>query len=122
MKENPRATLPAEAIELLQVLGFLHLQSNRAPEAVALLEAADHASGCEGRALVLLALAQLRSGTAGRALATLDRADRETAAWGTYQVVRAQVLSDLGRHEQASQTLRAYASTQAQSTRSRGKP
>jgi hypothetical protein len=37
MNQIRSATLPAETIELLQVLGFLQLQSGKARDAVALL-------------------------------------------------------------------------------------
>lgn len=105
------APLPAESIELLQVLGFLQLQNGNARDATALLEACDHAGGCRGRALILLALAQLRSGTPEKALATLDRADPVAFALPSYRVVRAQALTATGRHDEARQAMKAYAAT-----------
>jgi hypothetical protein len=107
------ATLPAETLELLQVLGFLHLQNGYARDAAALLEACDQAGGCRGRTLVLLALAQLRAGDPGKALSTLDRAGPDTVARQSYRVIRAQALSALGRRDEARRTLTACATARA---------
>lgn len=105
--------LPAETIELLQVLGFLHLQNGHARDAVALLQACDVAGGCRGRALVLLALAHLRAGDARKALSTLDRAGPDTVTRPSYRVVRAQALSALGRRDEARQAMMARANAPA---------
>ncbi|HTJ98583.1 MAG TPA: hypothetical protein VL522_03115 [Bordetella sp.] len=109
MNQTSSATLPAETIELLQVLGFLQLQSGKARDAVALLEACDQAHGCQGQSLVLLAFAQLRAGAATKALSTLDRADPAELAHPSYRVVRAQALAAAGRHDEARQAIKAYA-------------
>ena len=103
------APLPAETIELLQVLGFLQFQNGNPRDAMALLEACDHAGGCQGRSLVLLALVQLRAGAPEKALATLDRADPTALAQPSYRVVRAQALTAVGRPDEARQAMKAYA-------------
>ncbi len=90
MNRISSVTLPAESVELLQVLGFLQLQNGNPRSAMTLLEACDHAGGCEGRSLILMALAQLRAGAPEKALSTLDRADPTALAQPSYRVVRAQ--------------------------------
>jgi tetratricopeptide (TPR) repeat protein len=107
MTSTPPTDLPAETIELLQVLGFLYLQSNRAHEAAVLLEAAAHARPCQGRAAILLALAQLRANAPERALSTLNNAGSGACALRAYGIARAQVLSALGRPREARQVLSA---------------
>jgi predicted Zn-dependent protease len=107
MTSRPQSDLPAETVELLQVLGFLYLQSNRADEAAVLLEAAAHAGLCQGRAAILLALAQLRANAPERALSTLDNAGPGASALRAYGIARAQVLSALGRPGEARQVLSA---------------
>jgi hypothetical protein len=111
------ATLPAETTELLQVLGFFRLQSGNAKDAMALLEASDRAGGCRGRSLVLLALTQLRAGAAAKALATLDRTGLDTVAQPSYCIVRAQILSALGRRDEARQAMKAYSAARAAAMR-----
>ncbi|AOB33869.1 hypothetical protein AKI39_19380 [Bordetella sp. H567] len=98
-------------MELLQVLGFLQFQNGNPRDAMALLEACDHAGGCKGRSLILLALVQLRANAPEKALSTLDRADPAALAQPSYRVVRAQALAALGRHDEARQAMKAYAAT-----------
>lgn len=107
MMSRPQSVLPAETVQLLQVLGFLYLQSNRSHEAAVLLEAAAHTGLCQGRAAILLALAQLRSNAPERALSTLDDAGPDATARPAYGIARAQVLSALGRTIEARQVLSA---------------
>lgn len=107
------AALPAETIELLQVLGFLHLQNGNARDAMTLLEACDRAGGCRGQTLLLLALTQLRAGHADKALSTLGRAGRDTLTQPFYRVIQAQALSALGRSDEARQAMKAYATARA---------
>ncbi|ARP83250.1 hypothetical protein CAL12_22130 [Bordetella genomosp. 8] len=109
MNPTHSARLPAETIELLQVLAFLRLQNGKSRDAVALLEACDRAGGCRGRALVLLAYAQLRAGAPEQALSVLDRVDAQALALPACRVVRAQALSAAGRHDEARHAMRAYA-------------
>ncbi|OZI20031.1 hypothetical protein CAL26_20985 [Bordetella genomosp. 9] len=111
MNQTHSAPLPAETIELLQVLAFLKLQNGKARDAVALLEACNRAGGCQGRALILLAYAQLRAGAPEQALSVLDRADTQALALPACRVVRAQALSAAGRHDEARQAMQAYAAT-----------
>ncbi|CAM3768513.1 Type III secretion protein [Bordetella sputigena] len=105
------APLPAETIELLQVLAFLQLQNGKARDAIALLEACDQAGGCHGRSLILLAYAHLRANAPAKALTVLDRADPPALALPAYRVVRAQALAAAGRHDEARQAMKAYAAT-----------
>jgi hypothetical protein len=113
MSQVSSATLPAETIELLQVLGFLHLQMGNAPDAMAMLEACDHAGGCRGRSLVLLAYTQLRAGVPEKALSTLNRAGPDMLGIPSYRAVRAQVLSALGRRDEARHAMNAYAAARS---------
>ncbi|OZI62078.1 tetratricopeptide repeat protein [Bordetella genomosp. 11] len=113
MSRITSGALPAESVELLQVLGFLQLQNGNPRDAMALLQACHHSGGCQGQTLVLLALAQLRADQPAMALATLDQAGPGALAHPSCRVVRAQALAAIGRRDEARQAMKAYAANRS---------
>ncbi|ANN68304.1 hypothetical protein [Bordetella bronchialis] len=113
MNASRSAPLPAETTELLQVVGFLHLQNGHARDAMALLEACDHAGACHGRSLILLAFVRLRAGFPSKALSALERADPVTRSLSAYNAVLARCLAAAGRHDDARQAMTAYAAARS---------
>lgn len=90
-------------------LAFLFLAHDRAERAVALFVLLAHNAAADDPIRGALALAQLRSGKPKAAFTTLSAIPIALQVQAPYQLLRAQILGALGRHEEAARAMRAFA-------------
>ncbi|MCP1117124.1 tetratricopeptide repeat protein [Robbsia andropogonis] len=97
----------------IEQLAFLFLSHERADRAAALLALLAHDAAADDPIRGVLALAQLRAGKPKAALATLSAIPVRVQVSAPYQLLRAQILSALGRHEEAARAMQAFAIARA---------
>lgn len=97
-----------QAVTALRILAYGFLQHAQPDKAVALLEALDALRPGDRHTLLTLATAHLRSGAASRALHVLGRVSTGEDAPVTADLLRAQALVTLGRHDEARAAMDAF--------------
>jgi predicted Zn-dependent protease len=93
---------------LLNLLGYVFLQSARPEKAAVVLGALDALAPGQPGVLRALVLAQLRSGKAERALAVLDQLAMAGGVDAAFHLLRAQALAALGRPDEAAVAMQNY--------------
>lgn len=93
---------------LLNLLGYVFLQSARPDKAAVVLAALDALAPGQPAVLRALVLAQLRSGKASRALALLDQLAMAGGVDAAFHLLRAQALAALERPEEAAVAMQNY--------------
>ncbi len=93
---------------LLNLLGYIFLQSASPDKAAVVLAALDAVAPNQPKVLRALALAQLRADKPERALAVLDRLAMAGSVDAAFHLLRAQSLSALARHDEAAAAMQNY--------------
>jgi predicted Zn-dependent protease len=93
---------------LLNLLGYVFLQSARPEKAAVVLAALDALAPGQAAVIRALVLAQLRSDKPERALASLDRLAMAGGVDAAFHLLRGQALVALGRPEEASVAMQNY--------------
>jgi len=97
----------------IEHLAFLFLSHDRADRAVALFVLLAHDAAADDPIHGALALAQLRAGKPKAAFTTLSARPFPIQVRAPYQLLRAQILGALGRHDEAARAMRAFAAALA---------
>lgn len=93
---------------LLNLLGYMFLQSAHPDKAAVVLAALDALAPNQPKVLRALALAQLRSEKPERALGVLDRLAMGGSVDAAFHLLRARSLSALARHDEAAAAMQNY--------------
>jgi Flp pilus assembly protein TadD len=93
---------------LLNLMGYMFLQSARPDKAAVVLTALDAMAPGQPKVLRALALAQLRRGKPDRALGVLDRLAMSGSVDAVFHLLRAQSLTALARHDEAAAAMQNY--------------
>jgi len=93
---------------LLNLLGYMFLQSARPDKAAVVLSALDVLAPNQPKVLLALALAQLRNEKPERALGVLDRLAMAGKIDAAFHLLRSQSLSALARHEEAAAAMQNF--------------
>lgn len=104
--------LPNEATAL-HVLAYVLLHNAQPDRAVSILEALDALRPDDTRTLLALAAAQLQSGAAYRAIQTLERIAWTHDAPAAIDLLTAQAMSLVGRHDQALKSMQMFLAKRA---------
>lgn len=97
----------------IEHLAFLFLSHDRADRAAALFALLAHDAAADDPIRGALALAQLRAGKPKAASATLSAIPVRVQVRAPYQLLRAQILAALGRHDEAGRAMQAFAVARA---------
>ena len=100
--------MTAEEQTLLNLLGYVFLQSGRPDKAAVFLTALDVLAPGEPRALRALAMAHLKSDKPQKALDTLDRLAMAGGVDAAFHLLRAQALTKLVRPDEATAAMKSY--------------
>lgn len=102
---------------LLNLLGYMFLQSARPDKAAVVLTALDAMAPDQPKVLRALALAQLRGEKPERALGVLDRLAMVGSVDAAFHLLRAQSLTALARHDEAAAAMQNYVHLRSVSVR-----
>jgi thioredoxin-like negative regulator of GroEL len=107
---SPRSLVAAQDDRaFIAHLAFLFLSHDRADRAAALFALLAHDAAADDPIRGALALAQLRAGKPKAASGTLSAMPVRVQVRAPYQLLRAQILAALGRHDEAGHAMQAFA-------------
>lgn len=101
-------SLPVDQRDALTLLARLFLTQGFPEKAARLYAVLDLLEPNDLQHLRGLALAQMRSGRAEDSISTLDRLAQQGGIDEGFHALRSQVLYDLGRHDEAAASMRAF--------------